>query len=164
MKMLNRKGSLALFSMLALTAAATAAQAQHVGGITATSSEQTNDSRIQWQSNVQSALEQATRENKLILVDVGANWCGWCQKMDQSTYSDKSVSNLLSRDFVCVKLDADSDPGKEFSQAFNIQGLPTVVILNPKSKTYKISVGYMNPTDFVAMITKVEQQMVAIAK
>jgi thioredoxin-related protein len=44
---------------------------------------------------------------KKIFVDVYTEWCGWCKKMDQTTFTDPSVVELMTKDFYAVKLDAE---------------------------------------------------------
>jgi len=56
------------------------------------------------------ALAQARRENKPILLDIGAVWCHWCHVMDGESYEDPKVAELLNRDFICIKVDRDERP------------------------------------------------------
>ena len=50
------------------------------------------------------------------------DWCGWCKKLDEDTYTDKSVLKL-STSFVCIKVDADNNKplGARFG-AFPVSG------------------------------------------
>src|SRR6185295_3181756 len=65
---------------------------------------------IQWHEWGEEAFASARRENKPMLLDIGAVWCHWCHVMDTESYDDPKVAELLNRDFVCVKVDRDERP------------------------------------------------------
>ncbi len=66
------------------------------------------------------------------MIDVYTDWCGWCKKLDEDTYSAKSVIKL-SEQFVPVKVNAETE-GEQmaFAQAYGITGFPTILFLDPK--------------------------------
>ena len=47
--------------------------------------------RMPWGRN---AFERALREDKPILLDIGAVWCHWCHVMDRESYEDASTAAL----------------------------------------------------------------------
>ena len=65
--------------------------------------------KVKWYSIVE-ALEKSAVEPRVLMIDVYTDWCGWCKRMDASTFSDPEVVTILNRDFYPVKLDAE---GKE---------------------------------------------------
>jgi len=62
--------------------------------------------KIRWYT-----IEQAEKLNgqnpKKIFIDVYTDWCGWCKRMDATTYQDPSIIQLLNDDFYAVRLDAE---------------------------------------------------------
>ena len=56
-------------------------------------------------------FEEAVRLNaenpKKMYIDVYTDWCGWCKKMDKSTFADKEVADYINTNFYPVKLDAE---------------------------------------------------------
>ena len=54
--------------------------------------------------------DEANAANKVtpkkIFIDIYTDWCGWCKKMDKSTFQDASVIEALNKDFYAVKFDA----------------------------------------------------------
>ncbi len=52
------------------------------------------------------ALNQGFPKKK-IFVDVYTDWCGWCKKMDGTTFQDSVVVHKMNTYFYAVKLDAE---------------------------------------------------------
>jgi thioredoxin-related protein len=63
---------------------------------------------IQWLS-YDEGLAKAKKEGKHLFLDFTAKWCGYCKKMDKTTFIEPEIVALLNRDFVAVKVDGDSD-------------------------------------------------------
>jgi len=47
--------------------------------------------------DLQAAMEQAQKEHKNILMDVGGNWCGWCIVLDRTLHEDAELHALLEK-------------------------------------------------------------------
>jgi thioredoxin-related protein len=61
---------------------------------------------IKWMS-WQEAVEANKKEKKKIFIDCYTDWCGWCKKMDASTFTDPKVAELMNKHFYAVKFDAE---------------------------------------------------------
>tara|TARA_B100000683_G_C12505062_1_gene558872 strand:+ start:1700 stop:3121 length:1422 start_codon:yes stop_codon:yes gene_type:complete len=46
---------------------------------------------------------------KPLFIDVYTDWCGWCKRMDATTFQDKSIANYLNTNFYPVKLNAETN-------------------------------------------------------
>ena len=90
-----------------------------------------------WHSSLAEGLEIARREQKPVLIDLWATWCKNCLTMDKTTLEDASVTSALSG-YVKIKVQAE-DPDEPTTRAtmqrFKAVGLPTYVILRPKTRT-----------------------------
>ncbi len=62
---------------------------------------------INWIS-FEEALDRSVEEPKKIFLDIYTDWCGWCKKMDKSTFTDPGVIDYLNKHFYAVKLDAET--------------------------------------------------------
>ena len=78
--------------------------------------------------------KEVLRSDKPVLIDFWATWCKNCLTMDATTFKNKSVQNALD-DFILVKYqaeDLEASPNKEVLDYFDVLGLPTYVIIEPK--------------------------------
>lgn len=66
----------------------------------------TLSAQIEWLS-WEEAIERSKTEPRMLLVDVYTEWCGWCKKMDKTSFKDKAVATYVSEHFYAVKLDAE---------------------------------------------------------
>ena len=73
-----------------------------------------NNSEVGWMSFEEAAVKADTEQRK-IFIDVYTDWCGWCKKMDASTFSEDRVSKYLRENFYPVKLDAEQTADIEFN-------------------------------------------------
>lgn len=87
---------------------------------------------INWREWGNDALEQAEKEDKLILLDITAPWCHWCHVMDRTTYSDAEVARILNERFIPVKVDADKRP--DIQDRYLLGGWPTTAFLVPDGR------------------------------
>jgi len=84
-------------------------------------------SEITWQAWSHEAFDAARQTRRPILLSIYAVWCHWCHVMDDTTYSHASVSELINRDFVPIRVDNDVRP--DINQRYNMGGWPTTAFL-----------------------------------
>ena len=53
---------------------------------------------VKWQPWSPAAFTKAQEEDKPVLLSISAVWCYWCHVMDDDTYSDPEVQDLLNDD------------------------------------------------------------------
>ncbi len=53
------------------------------------------------------AVELQKKTPKKLFIDVYTDWCGWCKKMDKSTFQHPEVAKYLNENFYPIKLDAE---------------------------------------------------------
>lgn len=61
---------------------------------------------IKWMDFTE-AIEACKENPKLIFIDVYTDWCGWCKKMDASTFKDPVIAKDMNEYFYAVKFDAE---------------------------------------------------------
>ena len=111
----------------------------------------------------------AKQEKKPILVDIYADWCVYCHKMDATTYKNDSVYEYLKTHFYRFKFNGESKDTLEWNNkkfAYNknyklhdfyvyvANGnlvLPTTVIITPEGQPFATG-GYMDIADMEKML------------
>jgi len=64
--------------------------------------------KVEWKTVVE-GFEIGRANGKLIFIDIYTDWCGWCKRMDQTTFIDSKIVNKLNSDFVAVKFNAEGN-------------------------------------------------------
>lgn len=85
--------------------------------------------RIQWQKWGKAPFAEARRQQRPVLLAVGAIWCHWCHVMDETTYSDSDVIAYINENYIPVRVDADMRP--DIDSLYNQGGWPSTVVLTP---------------------------------
>jgi uncharacterized protein len=97
---------------------------------------------IQWHEWGQEAFELAKRENKPILLDIGAVWCHWCHVMDRESYDDPGIAQIVNERFVAIKVDRDERPDIDSRYQVAVQaisgqgGWPLTGFLTPDGRPF----------------------------
>ena len=65
---------------------------------------------IEWFEWGSEAFAHAARNDKPILLDIGAVWCHWCHVIDRESYENPEIAKLINEHFVPVKVDRDERP------------------------------------------------------
>jgi thiol:disulfide interchange protein DsbD len=90
-----------------------------------------NSSTLNWAAYSEEALIQAQKEQKPILLDFFAEWCGACHELAAKTFSTEEFHEL-SKQFLLVKFDAteDNEQIRAVLKKYDVKGLPTVIFIN----------------------------------
>src|SRR3954465_8904292 len=97
---------------------------------------------IRWHEWGEEAFALAQRENKPILLDIGAVWCHWCHVMDRESYDDPEVATLINEKFIAVKVDRDERPDIDARYQAAVSaisgqgGWPLTAFLTPDGKPF----------------------------
>jgi hypothetical protein len=97
---------------------------------------------IHWQEWGPEAFAQAAREDKPVLLDIGAVWCHWCHVMDRESYEDATLAPLINERFVAVKVDRDERPDVDSRYQAAVQsisgqgGWPLTAVLTPDGRPF----------------------------
>ncbi len=97
---------------------------------------------IRWHEWGAEAFAAAQRENKPMLLDIGAVWCHWCHVMDRESYDDPEIAAIVNQHFIAVKVDRDERPDIDSRYQAAVQrvsgqgGWPLTAFLTPDGKPF----------------------------
>jgi thiol:disulfide interchange protein len=100
---------------------------------------------------------ESVRQSKPMLLFFTADWCAYCRQMAAEAFTHPQVVSL-SKHFVCVLIDADSEP--EVCRQFEVTGYPTIQFLSPRGVPLNRMVG-KQPGHQVMMAMQAALQQVA---
>ncbi|MFN8584980.1 MAG: DUF255 domain-containing protein [Dehalococcoidia bacterium] len=106
---------------------------------------------LEWGPEV---FERARAEDKPVLLGISAVWCHWCHVMDETTYSDQRVIDIVSSRFVPVRVDNDTRP--DVNARYNMGGWPTTVFLDTEGEILA-GLTYIPPDRMVEMLNRVNE-------
>src|SRR5580692_7055624 len=97
---------------------------------------------IQWHEWGPEAFAAAERDNKPMLLDIGAVWCHWCHVMDRESYDDPEIAAIVNEHFIAMKVDRDERPDIDSRYQAAVQavsgqgGWPLTAFLTPDGKPF----------------------------
>ena len=92
------------------------------------------------------AVDAGKKQTKPVMVFFAAKWCRFCKTMEEESFRDPQVVEL-SRQFVCVTVDVDVEPG--VCQDFGVNTLPTVLFTSSSGVPMNRMVGENPPSELV---------------
>ena len=103
---------------------------------------------IRWERNFEEALKRARQSGKPLMIDFWANWCGWCHRLDQTTYVDPTVTKL-AEDFVPVKVNTEGGmKDEQIARRYGVSSLPTIAFVSPSGRPLMRLTGFQGPGQF----------------
>lgn len=96
-----------------------------------------------WMTDLDKALKKSKAENKPILIEfTGSDWCPPCIMMNKEVFTKKEFIKKASKKFILVELDfprgdkALTEKNRPHATKYNVEGFPTVVLLDGKQKEF----------------------------
>ena len=115
---------------------------------------------LNWEENLETALQKAKTENKAVLVNfTGSDWCVWCQKLSAEVFSQSEFEDYADDNLILVRLDfprsieqsAETKAyNNQLAQRYGVQGFPTILLFNSQGKMV-LQTGYQpgGPVSYV---------------
>jgi thioredoxin-related protein len=91
--------------------------------------------KINWMSFEEAYKKNETQPRK-IFIDVYTHWCGWCKRMDASTFQADTIVNYMNEKYYAVKLDAEIKDSIHFKDK--------VFVFRPEYKSNELAVSLLN--------------------
>ncbi len=105
-----------------------------------------------WTTDYKAALAQAKAQKKLVLLDfTGSDWCGYCKLLDKEVFTQAAFTDFANKNYIQVTVDfpqqtplpdAVKQQNDTLGKEFNIDGYPTLIVVDANGKELGRQVGY----------------------
>ena len=106
---------------------------------------------IAWREWGDEAFQQAQQQDKPVMVCLTAFWCGYCQRMDETSWSNAEVMALLNA--FCIPIRVEESQRPDVDLRYNQDGWPTIAFLTPCGD-HLLSVNYTAPEPFIRLLVR----------
>lgn len=66
----------------------------------------TNPNTVEWLS-VEEATRRSKKQPRKMIVEIYADWCGWCKKMDKISFNHPTIAKYINENYYAVKLNIE---------------------------------------------------------
>ena len=108
---------------------------------------------VAWYPWGEEAFLKAKKEDKLIFLSIGYSTCHWCHVMEHESFENKSVAEILNKDFVSIKVDREEYPhiDRHYQDIYALMnkrggGWPLTIVMTPTKRVF-FSATYMPAED-----------------
>jgi len=110
---------------------------------------------INWQSSLKEAHKLAIQQNKPIMLVFGAEWCGFCKKLEKTTLANPQLAKYVNDTFVSVHIDVDEE--ERVAQILDVKSLPCTIILSPNADLLGRFEGFLKPAPMYEKLTSAKK-------
>lgn len=137
---------------------------------------QTSSSSIEW-LDLEEAIKRSQTNPKKILVKISTDWCFFCKKMENGTYTKEKVIDYINKNYYAVYLDGEEErdvvykgttykytkkEGKKrgYNEATlaitdnKLVGYPTLIVLDDEGNRISPLANYMKAGQLVDFLEK----------
>ena len=100
-------------------------------------------------------LMKAERENKIVFVDLYADWCLPCKVMDEEVFNDKATADFMNDNFINYKVNGEKAEGPDLTLIYNVKGYPTQLFLDGKGRVLERNLGSLGIVGFNVLAERV---------
>jgi len=114
---------------------------------------------LHWAKDYKSAIAEATKQNKPVLLIVSSTKCKYCLLLDKTTLHDPKVIKALNSDFIAVRAWVNKGEYVPSAIVQNTPGLPGIWFLFPNGDPmYQPLLGYVKTDNFLQALGIVKQE------
>jgi thiol-disulfide isomerase/thioredoxin len=115
------------------------------------------EKKVEWQSDVLKAYDQAVVDRKPLIVKFQTDWCDYCKELDQKVLFDKRFQNLADKAVFVVANPEKDTVAADLGKQLKVDGYPTVAVMSATADLLKETgrvVGLLPADKFMAQLEK----------
>lgn len=105
---------------------------------------------IKWETSATKAKQTALSSGRNVLVYVGADFCGYCRKLEYSTWSNSSVADHVANKFVPLKVDGMRSP--DLARQLGVRAFPATILMSPSGTVISRMDGYVDARTMLSFL------------
>jgi len=106
---------------------------------------------------LEKGFQEASLENKPVVVYFWAIWCQYCAKFQTDTLGNPQINKILENDYVRVAMDLDVD--RDVSGRYGVSYPPYVLFLDSKGNVIDRIAGAVDAGTFLPVVTRVREKV-----
>jgi thiol:disulfide interchange protein len=104
-----------------------------------------------FEGDYEQAMELAEKESKLLFIDCYTKWCKPCKVMDVEVFENAKVAKYMKKNFICLKIDMETDAGLEIMQKYVITLYPTLIFAKVNGDEIKRESKGLKADEFITL-------------
>jgi thiol:disulfide interchange protein len=97
------------------------------------------------------ALERVRSGGGLVMVNVHAEWCGWCRRLEKEVYSSPRAG-AATRGLVAISVDGEVGEGMKIASRYGVRGFPTIFFVDSRGELVQRIDGYVPLDEFLKTV------------
>ena len=114
------------------------------------------EAQVKWvEGSTDQVRELAVKAEKLVFIDLYADWCGPCRMMEERVFKREEVGDYFDRHFVAAKYNVDRPTGRALMQRYGRGSIPFYLILNTEGQLLGTILGAYPTEEFMQHLERI---------
>jgi thioredoxin 1 len=116
------------------------------------------------QQSYKQVLAKAKASHRRVFVDAYATWCAPCKELRKTTFKDAKAAAYFNKNFINFSIDVEKGDGVELAKAWQVEGLPTLLIVDENGKVLANHTGFVDGNGLLQFAEEASDSKAALNK
>jgi len=107
------------------------------------------------QQSYKQVMATAKKIHKQVFIDAYAVWCSPCKELRKTTFKDAKAAAYFNKNFINFSVDVEKGDGVELAKTWQVEGLPTLLIIDENGKVLANHTGFVDGNGLVQFAQEV---------